>query len=91
MEFNPYDDANDDTRGDDCQCGDVNGDGAVTGIDIGGTARCANGIDVCDASLIDADGDGATTAQDIGGVVTAVNGIVTTLDLRCRQSGALTP
>lgn len=91
VEFNPYDDTNDDTRGDDCQCGDANGDGAITGLDIGGMALCANGVGFCDASLIDADGDQASTATDIGGIVAAVTGTISTLDLECQQSGAGVP
>lgn len=86
IEPNPFDDANADGIGDSCQCGDGNGDGAVTGLDIGATALCANGAAPCDETIVDADGDGATTANDIGGVVAVVNGNQTSDFLRCPRN-----
>lgn len=77
-------DANSDGIGDECQCADANGDGAVTGLDIGGTALCANGAFACAGTIVDADGDGSTTSLDIGGVVAVVNGAATTADLACQ-------
>lgn len=82
-EENPFDDSNLDGIGDDCQCGDINGDGAVTGIDIGGAAICANDGTQCDATKSDADGDLSVTAQDIAGIVIVVNGNAQTSDLTC--------
>lgn len=85
-EFNQLRDLNNDDIGDECQCGDGNGDGAVTGIDISATALCANdpfSSPACDATIVDATGDNATTAEDIGGIVAAVNGTITTADLTC--------
>lgn len=79
-------DANTDGIGDECQCGDVNVDGAITGLDIGGTALCANGALGCDSSLADADGDFSTTALDIAGVVAVVNGDAQTSALSCRRN-----
>ena len=85
-ELNPFQDSNDDGIGDECQCGDQGGDGAISSPDIGGTALCANGaapIEDCDPTIVDATGDNATTAEDIAGVVSVVNGVVATSDLRC--------
>ena len=80
-------DSNDDGIGDVCQCGDVNGDGAITGVDIAGTALCANGSIACDSSVVDADGDQATTNLDVPGVVSAVNGAISTAELLCEARG----
>jgi len=85
-ESNRHADRNNDGIGDQCQCGDQNGDGAVSGVDIGATALCANGVlpaFQCDATRLDSDGDGVTTALDVGGIVAAVNGSITTADLLC--------
>lgn len=85
-EANWFLDTNNDDIGDECQCGDGNGDGAITGIDIGAVAVCANdplSSPLCDATIIDATGDNATTAEDIGGVVAAVNGSIPTSALEC--------
>lgn len=76
-EFGPGTDSNSDGIGDECQCGDGNADGFVTGLDIGAVALCANGAAPCDSTLVDADGDGATTGIDIGGIVSVVNGAAT--------------
>ena len=76
-------DSNADGRGDQCQCGDVNGDGAISGPDIGGMALCANGAAFCDGTLSDTEGDNVVTANDIGGVVSVVNGNAQTTDLIC--------
>ena len=46
-EANQFLDSNGDGRGDDCQCGDGNGDGAISGFDISATAICANGVGTC--------------------------------------------
>ena len=82
-ELNWFEDSNDEGIGDECQCGDGNGDGAITGLDIAATALCANGVNFCDPTIVDATGDNATTAEDIGGIVAAVNGTITTSDLLC--------
>lgn len=79
-------DSNGDGIGDECQCGDVSGDGAITGVDIGGIALCANGATNCDATQVDGDGDGSTTSLDIAGVVSVVNGGATST-LLCAQNG----
>ena len=81
-------DTNDDGIGDECQCGDVNGDGAISGPDIGGMAVCANGSTVltCDSTIADADGDGAITALDIAGVVAVTNGDAETSELDCARA-----
>jgi hypothetical protein len=76
-------DTNNDGRGDECQCGDVNGDGAISGPDIGGMALCANGATFCDGTISDTEGDNVVTANDIGGVVAVVNGNAQTTDLIC--------
>ena len=79
-------DTNNDGIGDECQCGDANADGAITGLDIGAAALCANGVapfGACDSSLLDATGDNSTTAEDIGGIVSAVNGFIDTGALLC--------
>lgn len=81
-----FDDANDDGIGDECQCGDASGDGAITGIDIGATAICANDGTACDSTQADADGDVATTGLDIAGVVALVNGNIQTSDLKCARN-----
>lgn len=81
-----FKDSNNDNIGDDCQCGDGNGDGAITGLDIAAMALCANGVsppEVCDDTKVDTTGDQAITAVDIGGVVAAVNGEISTSDLLC--------
>lgn len=83
-ETTPFADANSDGIGDECQCADANGDGAVSTLDIGGTALCANGVIPCAGTIVDADGDGSTTATDIGGIVAVVNGGATTADLACQ-------
>ena len=85
-ELNTTLDTNLDGIGDECQCGDVNKDGAVTGIDIGGAAICANDGTTCDPTQSDADGDGSVTATDIGGIVAVVNGNAATSDLRCARN-----
>lgn len=85
-ELNHFLDSNNDDIGDECQCGDGTGDGAITGLDIAATALCANGAAVCDSTLVDATGDNSTTAEDIGGVVAAVNGAIQTGDLQCIRS-----
>lgn len=85
-EIDTFADSNGDGLGDECQCGDGNGDGAITGLDIGAIALCANSALACDSSLTDADGDVATTAQDIGGIVATVNGLQTPADLRCARN-----
>ena len=82
-EIAPFLDSNADGRGDECQCGDVNGDGAISGPDIGGTALCANGVGSCDSTLSDADGDNTVTSLDIGGIVAVVNGDAATSALQC--------
>ena len=85
-EVNVFLDSNSDGIGNDCTCGDQNGDGAISSVDIGGTALCANAaapLEDCDATIVDATGDNATTAEDIAGVVSVVNGAITTSDLRC--------
>jgi len=94
-EINRFLDTNNDDIGDECQCGDQNGDGAVTGVDIGGMALCANGAIsplLCDATRLDTDGDNSITALDVGGVVAAVNGGIPTSDLLCvRNMDTSTP
>lgn len=91
-ELAPWADANNDDIGDGCQCGDANADGAVTGLDIGAIALCANGVNFCDSTQVDANGDNATSAIDIGGIVSAVNGVIATADLIClRNSPPPTP
>ena len=85
-EVNWFRDLNNDGIGDECQCGDGNGDGAITGVDISAVAVCANGLAQCDASIVDATGDIATTAEDIAGVVQAVNGVIPTSDLICLRN-----
>ena len=85
-EANWFLDTNNDDIGDECQCGDGNGDGAITGIDIGAVAVCANdplSSPFCDATIVDATGDNATTAEDIGGIVAAVTGTIQTQELSC--------
>ena len=85
-EVNWFLDSNNDDIGDECQCGDGTGDGAISSPDIAAVALCANGAGApgaCDATIIDATGDNATTAEDIGGVVAAVNGAITTSALEC--------
>lgn len=84
-----FQDTNNDDIGDECQCGDGNGDGAITGLDIAAVAICANdplSNPICDATIIDATGDNATTAEDIGGVVAAVTGTIQTSDLACTRN-----
>lgn len=88
-EANWFLDTNNDDIGDECQCGDGNGDGAITGLDIAAVAVCANdpvSNPICDATIIDATGDNATTAEDIGGIVAAVNGTIQTSDLACLRN-----
>lgn len=85
-EVDHFADTNLDTIGDECQCGDVNRDGAISGPDIGGTALCANGAILCDPGQADADGDNATTALDIAGVVAVVNGNAATSALQCARN-----
>ena len=80
-------DSNDDGIWDLCQCGDVNGDGAISSPDIGGTALCANRVNPCASLLVDADGDQATTALDVGGIIAAVNGVISAADLMCAAEG----
>ena len=80
-------DSNGDGVGDLCQCGDVNGDGAISALDIGGTALCANEALNCDNSIVDANGDGSTTDLDVGGVVAAVKGEISTTALMCAAKG----
>ena len=85
-EANWFLDSNNDDIGDECQCGDGNGDGAITGVDISAVAVCANdplSNPICDATIVDATGDNATTAEDIGGIVAAVNGTIPTSALEC--------
>ena len=85
-EINQLLDTNDDGVGDECQCGDQSGDGAISSPDIGGTALCANAalpFEDCDTTLVDATGDNATTAEDIAGVVSVVNGVIAPEALRC--------
>ena len=92
-EVNWFLDTNNDDIGDECQCGDGNGDGSITGIDIGAVAVCANdplSNPICDATIIDATGDNATTAEDIGGIVAAVNGVIQTSDLECLRNSDTT-
>lgn len=79
-----------------CQCGDFNGDGALTATDIGGVAQCANGVVACNLDLVDVgiaplQGNGAVTATDIGRVAQAANGNVATHSLTCvrRPGGSL--
>ena len=71
-----------------CICGDYNGDGAITSMDIAGVAMCANGLIRCDASVVDADGDSSTTALDIGGIVASVAGSLSTDALQCSRNTA---
>ena len=88
-EDNWFLDSNNDDIGDECQCGEGTGDGAISSPDIAATALCANGAGApgaCDATIIDATGDNATTAEDIGGVVATVNGAIQTSDLRCLRN-----
>ena len=90
-EENFFADANADGRGDECQCGDISGDGAITGIDIAGLSLCTNGVFAsCNAldaaavfSLADTDGDSTVTANDVAGAVAAVRGQIATTDLIC--------
>jgi len=85
-EANWFLDSNNGDIGDECQCGDGTGDGAISSTDIAAVALCANGAGApgaCDPSLIDATGDNATTAEDIGGIVSVVNGVLTSSDLDC--------
>jgi hypothetical protein len=82
-------DTNNDDIGDECQCGDGNGDGAITGLDIAAVAVCANdplSNPICDSTIIDATGDNATTAEDIGGIVAAVTGAILPSDLQCLRN-----
>ena len=88
-EVNWFLDTNNDDIGDECQCGDGNGDGAITGLDIAAVAVCANdplSNAICDATIIDATGDNATTAEDIGGIVAAVTGAILPSDLQCLRN-----
>ena len=57
-------------------------------MDIGGVAMCANGMVLCDSSLVDTDGDRSTTALAIGGVVTTVAGNLPAAPLRCDRNPA---
>lgn len=91
IESTPFADSNWDGRGDQCQCADFNGDGQLTGIDIGGAALCANGALSCEASIGDADGDQATTQVDVTGVIAVLNGSVAPSDLDCLRSTSPTP
>ena len=86
IEAMPFADANDDGIGDECQCADGTGDGAVSSPDIAAVALCANGVVLCDSTLVDATGDGSTTAEDIAGVVAVVNGAQNTSDLLCPRN-----
>lgn len=93
-EFNWFLDSNNDDIGDQCQCGDGNADGAITGVDIGAVALCANDPlagAFCDATIVDATGDNATTAEDIGGIVAAVNGTIPTSALECLRNSPPAP
>ena len=90
-EGNWFLDSNNDDIGDECQCGDGTGDGAISSTDIAAVALCANGAGApgaCDPSLIDATGDNATTAEDIGGIVSVVNGVLTSNELDCIRNPA---
>ena len=85
-ERNWFLDSNNDDIGDECQCGDGTGDGAISSPDIAAAALCANGAapaEACDATLLDATGDNATTAEDIGGIVSVVNGVIPTSAVQC--------
>lgn len=90
-EENFFADANADGRGDECQCGDISGDGAITGHDIGGMSLCTNGaLASCNGqdagavfSLADTDGDSSVTSNDVAGAVAAVRGQIATTDLIC--------
>ena len=88
-EENWFLDSNNDDIGDECQCSDGTGDGAITSLDIAAVALCANGAapaESCDATIVDATGDNATTAEDIGGVVAVVNGAIQTNALQCLRN-----
>ena len=87
-EIDGFADSNLDGIGNECQCGDATGDGAITGLDIGATALCANGVNPCNPTLVDVDGDDTTTSLDIGGVVSIVNGDLATSDAQCAQNGS---
>ena len=91
-EDNWFLDSNNDNIGDECQCGDGTGDGAITSPDIAAAALCANGVlsEACDPTILDATGDNATTAEDIGGIVSVVNGVITTSALECLRNLDLT-
>ena len=85
-ELRTLEDSNRDGIGDECQCGDQSADGAISSLDIGGIALCANAaapLEDCDPTIVDATGDNATTAEDIAGIVAVVNGIVSPGDLSC--------
>lgn len=88
-EVNWFLDLNNDGIGNECQCGDASGDGAITSIDIGAVALCANGAaprENCVTSLVDSTGDGAITAEDVGGIVAVVNGAIQPDDLLCQRN-----
>ena len=79
-------DSNVDGRGDACQCGDGNGDGLISNIDIATSAVCAVGRELCDSTIVDADGDASTTALDIGGIVLAKSGVIPSTELQCQRA-----
>ena len=79
----PFADANADGRGDECQCGDANQDGAITGIDIAGAALCASDPASCDLTLTDATGDHEVTADDLADVSAVTRGSLSPTSLMC--------
>ena len=87
-EDRPFSGSNSDGRGDACQCGDLNGDGAIKNIDIPGAALCANSAlpnEQCDETLHDTNGDLAITAFEIGALVAVINGQVPTTEMLCAR------
>lgn len=79
----PNGDANRDLIPNECQCADVNQDGAITAIDVSGMAMCAVGNLTPEHDLADFDGDQVCTGLDLSGTARIVSGDIPAHEARC--------
>lgn len=92
----PLQDRNGDNIPDDCQCGDFNGDGFLTGSDARSINKCSTGSlpeEQCPMDLLDVNGDGELTGSDARNVNKGSTGSLETYELTCprRPSGEPPP
>jgi hypothetical protein len=92
----PLKDTNGDDIPDDCQCGDFNGNGFLTALDVRNIIKCSTGSlppEQCPMDLLDVNLSGDLTGTDARNINKGSTGSLQTYELRCtrRPSGQAPP